>query len=331
MGGRFRYARALAAAVAVMFVAEVALRVAGGALPEPLTWYNHFAQAKAHQLEVARAHHRSYDIVFVGDSSTERGLDPDRFTERDECQRSAYNAAIPGATPDELEPWVTKIVVPRVHPTSVVFGVTSRFLNDAADTGGSFAKSLAMRSGLLGRIDRWAHRNIALVRYRRSFTDGEELRRTIDELLPGRKPDEPWNDLRPNGFAPIGHQVRYGVGEFRDAGEHGVLRDYEVSDHKLASLRRVVTSLQEAGIDVVFARLPVSDDWIGLHPHGASDVAKFDRALGDIASALDVEIVDLTSVAPGARHELFRDTIHLSDAGTELVTDELALVLGERC
>jgi len=65
--------------------------------------------------------------------------------------------------------------------------------------------------------------------------------------------------------------------------------------------------------------VPVTDDYVGLHPRGADDMATYTAAIDALAAASGSEVL-----RPGRWPEdLFSDPLHLNRAGVERLTAEL--------
>ena len=70
-------------------------------------------------------------VVFMGSSMMNAGIDPEAFHEGRSDPRPPFLAAINGSDPRMDEVWLRYVAVPRLKPSTVVIGLTSRDFNDA--------------------------------------------------------------------------------------------------------------------------------------------------------------------------------------------------------
>jgi hypothetical protein len=73
--------------------------------------------------------------------------------------------------------------------------------------------------------------------------------------------------------------------------------------------------------------LPVTADYVSLHPNGRADHDAFLAAVRDVTARAGVPLIDLHDAAPGP--EVFADTHHLNAAGTAWLSATLARRLGD--
>ena len=134
----------LAGIVLVVVLAELAARVVLTSTPEAIRWYDEAAQLKIEQMdEVERT-----DVVFAGTSMAWQAFVPSVYDEA--TGTTSYNAGLNGGTPDVMERWLLEEVVHRLHPTTVVWGLSS--LDLAPNYGDRqrevYDNALATRTGL---------------------------------------------------------------------------------------------------------------------------------------------------------------------------------------
>jgi hypothetical protein len=70
------------------------------------------------------------DVVFLGSSMVDVGIDPETFVENSDWAEVAYNAALSSASLGLIEVWANEVVFPLLQPRVVVIGISSRELND---------------------------------------------------------------------------------------------------------------------------------------------------------------------------------------------------------
>jgi hypothetical protein len=329
----------LAALVAVILLAELAVRIGAGQLPSPMTWSTPEAQHKADQLSGwARRYHRAEVVVF-GASMADNGFDPTVIDASLARVGAAYNASLVGTSLDSIALWATRFVVPKLHPRVVVLGVSPVELNpnvpgeQAAITAFRNAPSARYATGreslldkgnrLLGDVS-WLFRYRTVLRSPSQWTAGRsngaagvatvnDPALTADGMnLTGR--DTPYGTFLGK---PVPSAVR--LGQY----EGDLFHRFVVGTAQTAALAQFVLDLRRAGSEVVIVDLPLTADAEGYLPHGASDVAATASALQRVASAAGARFVP-TGIWPTS---LFADPGHLNGRGAAALTAQVLPVI----
>lgn len=307
----------------VVVGAELAARALSPYLPEPLVWPDETTQAKVAQMDDRRC----ADVVVVGSSTARDALVPSVL--EDELGVRAYNASLDAATPELLGRWFDDEVAPRLDPTTVVVALTSADLNDNSAAGRSavesYDASVMGRDDVVGRIGRFFTEHSALVRHRSQLRRPEELWKALGRARRGeRTPDLDGAGLiGADGEGRSRRNLTYdGSSVAASFAAEQLLDDYAVGGPQLESLRALVGRLRADGTAVVIVLLPVTDDFVDLHPHD-DDVARFVEAVHD----LGVPVVDRH--AAGYDDALFADTHHLNAAGSDRLSREVAAALDD--
>ena len=81
----------------------------------------------------------------------------------------------------------------------------------------------------------------------------------------------------------------------------------------------LVATLGEAGVEVVLVTLPVTDDFVALHPDGEADYAEYRAAMAQLADSAGIPFHDLSDAS-----DSFADTHHVNGEGAVAVTESLA-------
>jgi hypothetical protein len=174
-------------------------------------------------------------------------------------------------------------------------------------------------------VQRWFTRNLALVRQRPALRSPDVVGHALSLWRAGRRAERPDAAGIPDLLAGDGHGLSRRDLEYR--GGSGVqafvrrelLNDFDIGGRQVAALRSTVEHLRAAGVDVALLPLPVTDDYVSLHPGGAADQAAFRRALDAVAGAADVAVLATPELPVSA----FADTHHLNGSGA----DELSAAL----
>ena len=314
----------MAALLALIFIVafELALRAAEDQLPPIERWPTSQISAKMDQMEQLLSDGEQIDVVFVGSSVVEEGIDPVTFNSV--SNRTAYNAALGAASMRSLEGFVTEVVVPLTQPDTIVIGVTARDLNDRGISQADFFDRLSGSHGMLMArtpqnplewVENWLFRHLAIFRLRPLLRDPARLFAAASGT-----DDQPELDSPEPG--PFGSDRTYEGEPYDNSAAWGQpwvarqVNNFSMGGTELESLRRLLSEMREEGVRVVVVNMPVSDDFADYLPDPSRDMATFDRLLETTAREYDatyLDAQDLFSV------EDFRDPAHLKpDAAAEL-------------
>lgn len=328
----------LLALVVVVAGAEVGARALAARLPEPSPWADQAQAVKAAQMDRLADEEGCVDLVVAGDSMARDGFDPDAFTEADDGRRRAYNASLDAAGPGLLRPWLLDQVVPRLRPATVVLAVSSIDLNrNGAATGAAvdaYTSSLAGRTDLLGRLDRWASDHVALVAHRRALRDPQVVldaltdeasptttavdasgRPVLPGVLGGAGQGLSRRDLRSSGAGPSAAFTRQ------------LLADYELGAEPATVIIELIEQLRAEDVSVALLVLPVTDGFAELHPNGRADLDAARQIVVEAAEATGAPLVDLLDA--GWPDDAFADTHHLNGTGADRLSRSLPGLLDE--
>jgi hypothetical protein len=330
---RRRLGRVLAALLAILGLAEAAVRALEPYLPAPEVWADEATAVKVAQLDRIEGG-GCVDVVFAGSSMTRDALDPGVFHDADATGRRAYNAALDAASPEMIQQWLTDQVVPRAHPALIVIGLASFDLNDNAGITAAaldaYTAAPYSARGASNEVQRWFTRNLALVRQRPALRSPEAVGHALSLWRDGHRAERPDAAGLPDLLAADGHGLSRRDLEYR--GGSGVeafvrrelLNDFDIGGRQVEALRATVEHLRAAGVDVALLPLPVTDDYVSLHPGGVADQAAFRRALDAVAEATGVPVLD----APELPVAAFADTHHLNGSGADELSAALPELLG---
>src|SRR5262249_7010790 len=99
-----------------------------------------------------------------------------------------------------------------------------------------------------------------------------------------------------------------------------LLNDYQPDPGLLSSEAELIRALRADGIDVALVVLPVTDDYLALHPGGAP---QFDSFLGDVRRLATDTSTPLLDLHAGRPVDQFADTHHLNGSGADALTRQL--------
>ncbi len=304
--GRVRELGIVAATLVLTLLgAELGVRILGDRLPDPSPWPSLESQVKATLLEAAPSR---VDLVAVGDSTMEGGVDPGRLRARFGIE--AFNAAIPFSTPLAMEPWLEDVVLSRLHPRTVVIGL-------GFDPPQTTAETDPLRRALAENPDEGVWQVLArhseLVRRRRQLRDWPETLRALRAVESGTWTVEGFQ----TGYA---RRTIRSLNRVQDPAQRASV---PMSDDNAASLARLVRYLTREGISVVVVMEPIRCPTEACRA-GVVD-SPFHRQVSDTARRLGVGFVDTNVERWGP--EWFVDDLHLTEAGVERFTDVIAQVV----
>jgi hypothetical protein len=328
---------ALGVLVVLLVLAEVGTRVLAPHLPEPELWADTSTATKVAQMDALHETQGCVDVVFAGNSMTRDGIDPAVFTAADPGGRTAYNAALDAATPALIAQWIPDEVEPRLQPDTVVIGLTSFDFNEGANLTASaldaYESAPETRTDLFGRMEQPFLDHLALFRHRVELRDPETVWNSLRRLRTGEETEHPDPAGLPGVLGPAGQGlsrrdlVYGGSAVAQQLVLDQLLNDYEPSDSQAEALRSLVHDLEEQGTQVVLLLLPVTDDYLALHPNGAADYDEFAAQVEQIGEQAGVTVVDAHDWAP--EESMFADTHHLNASGSGSFSEALPALLPE--
>src|SRR3546814_12307906 len=127
-GPRRRLGRVLLAALAVLVVAEVGVRLVEDRLPPPPDWYSPEYGVKERQLRDLAAEGGA-SVALLGSSVIDVAVDPAGLDGPVTADRPAYNAGLIGANLEMVDVWSEHVVEPALAPDVAVIAISSRDVN----------------------------------------------------------------------------------------------------------------------------------------------------------------------------------------------------------
>lgn len=324
------YRRTALAAVLLVVAAEVFLRVVPVGRVEPQVWPTAEYQRKVDDMDSRTATDEN-DVVFVGSSVVDVGIDPVIVDAARHSTIRSYNAALADSSGRIIDSWTRNVVVPKLHPSVVVIGVSSRDVNsrspDLASVERSYADAPAVRERLHKEsisdvIERKASDWSYIVRYR------TELRQPVSAIrgaTPGTFVD---SKPGPQGFERAALEHSYTLA--KDALPR--LRSKSLVNFdargEMDAIGSLVRWLTDQDIRVLVVNVPVTEDYVSTHPNGNADYERYQEQLSAMAAESGAAFVD-----PGVwETTYFAEPLHLNGAGAQrlsgLVAQELATLTG---
>jgi hypothetical protein len=331
-------------ALVLLLLAELGVRAIADHLPPPTTGDTQELVQKKAQME-GRAANGPTQVVFLGNSTMDAGVDAASFASTSIEFDAAYNAALLGIPLDTQSRWYGEVVDPVLGADVVVLGMNPVDVlqsyysdNELAVVNASFqARFREIEEGPAASLNRSAYDHSYLYRYRGSLRAPSHIVDATRATITGEEVSGIWS--RPAGFfdeniAPDGSILVYRerVMDPADAVSAKLLRDLSRTlDSELRESRidRLLDQVEAAGHDPVVVVPPVSLPVLadaGLDTERWRDVA---GQIAEVANEAGVPVIDLTNADyPPA---LFSDPIHLNAAGSERFSFDLAQAIDEHC
>jgi hypothetical protein len=297
----------------VVVLAEVAARLVMAQTTDAIRWYDATAQLKVEQMEELGG----VEVVFAGTSMAQQAFVPSVFDEA--TGTKSWNAGLAGGTPEVMSPWLLEEVVPRLQPSTVVWGLSSFDLAPAYGPAQAevYEEALETRDGWLAAADRAVSSGSVLVRNR-------AVLRSLDALAGAAAHERGVAHAeaeRITGADGERTEQTADVGEQRGRIVAARLANFTPHPDDLDLIATTVRSLEADGIDVVLVQLPVPDRFRDAHPNGNADHALVGPALAELAAELDVRFLQLLDAAASPD---FVDFTHLDASSAAELSRSLA-------
>lgn len=310
-------------ALVVLLLAEAAVRVIEPRLPEPPDWFSPSAARLVREMDAFAATgdrttgSTRLGTAIAGSSMAGRDLLPEYVVDEDWYPSRSVALAGGGQTTVQ-ERWLLEEVQPRVDPATVLWGISSLDFNAArrADTIGRYDAARATRTGFFGAADRTLADVSALARNRAALRDPYLMSQVLtgtdeSDALPDRRGEQAITFARGYRDLPAAKLARLRAEEAAFAREVQ-LRDFRIGRAEVDAYRRTIRHLRATTDHTAVIILPVTQQYIDAHPHGARDYDRWVRVVTRIAREERVPILDETHAMPEAA---FRDLEHLGLAG----------------
>ena len=324
-----RWVTILVTALAVLLVAEVAVRASASSLPTPRLWSGPEMPVKEEQM-AALGSEGGASVVFMGSSTMDAAADPSAF-ELQGADRPSYNASSGAGSMRMIDLWGRLEVLPALEPDVVVLGVVSRELNpndaEQALNERNFLASKAVQRRLgtepiLEQTERQAADVSSLVEYRSVLRQPRRVRDTLrtGEFRSGEFGEIIADDGQYEGF--LQHEIG-DADESQAKVAQTVLRDFEIGTAQVQTLRGLLQELTDRGIRVIVVNMPVSRSYVDAHPNGETGYLEAVTVVEQEASRVGARFVD---IGPWP-DELMADAGHVNADGVARFTAELEPVI----
>lgn len=317
--------------VGLLLTAELLLRLPAVTnrlpAPEPTLWHAELIETKLNYLQTFAAE-RGIDVLIIGNSTMQAGLDPAIF----DAARGVESTAVPGsfnASIEGIPPYGSRlfldIFLRYTQPDVIVYGLTPQDLNGnspwAADITDRVRRSpMALaeaRRGLKGQLLAFFLDHSALFRYRLV------LYRLLLADPSIRQGQYVYFDER--GYHPLSASLADISPDRRGHfyNRAGVL-NYDTKGLQSDSLRQLIEQINGAGISLILVNMPLANDYYGNFDNPQNDYVLYLDTLSAIAQEYDLPLIDLEKENDRFTDEHFADFNHLNRSGAERLSRILA-------
>jgi hypothetical protein len=324
--GTHRLRTLLIGIIVVLVAAELGTRAIASGLPAPLQWQSYETQRKVQEIdELSR--HGGADIVFLGSSLTDVGVEPAVIDHQIGGGITSYNAGLASSVPRLDAAWAESIVIPKLHPKMLVLGLgaydlggeggpdRTAFLNAFLNSSG--AKHAMGKEDPIQAANYWIGQYSALWDHKYQLRDpATVLRAVVRHPQPVDTSTLEANDVDALGretadqYAPFSNQARIDVS------------DWTLGTKDPAALRQLIAYATKRHITVVLVNMPVTNQSVDRMPPGTYNTYKL--ALLKIGASTGTKVLDFDTIRSTS---YFLDDIHLNHAGVTLFSTRLGTAL----
>lgn len=339
---RPRAVRAALIALSVVLLAELFTRAIASELLPPESNGAGEVALKADQLE-RLAEAGGVDLLVIGDSMVDAGIDPAAVAAEVPALPRSYNAALRGARLPTQRLWLTEVVLPRVRPRLVLHGVSPTVVSNLGvsptdvDVFDTMLNNNVrqLNRDFWGELESIAAERSYLVRYRPSLRSPtivwnatrNKVTGTSSNLTVDRGP-EYWTRITTS----TGQNNEYFLGVAKPEALTGlfpvITKLLEGSLH-FETLDRLFALYEAEHLPVILVVPPVAVD---LLRQGGVDPARWQAAADQIvARGKEHGIVVLDFVDRGYGSEDFYDLFHLNARGSKKFSADLGDAVAAQC
>jgi hypothetical protein len=301
----------LAGFLVVFLGAELAVRVVGNQLPEPLRYFSGHAQIFVHDMDTLRDAGVESELTFVGTSMVRRDVDANQL-EPLVGMKWVHNLALPGAQTPVVERWLLEEVLPRIHPKRVVWGISSLDFNAGRPDHviDEYNAARQTKQGFYAELDRMMELS-ALSEHREALRDPLSVQRVVEGNGRSYKETRKLQDraVWKLGYPPsTPQQIERGRANHLRTVRDKQLANFRIGTQEMRAYLDTLRELRRQGIDAAVVLMPVTTGYIDAHPHGAADFNAWKAVVTEAARSVGVPVVDLSNAMPD---DAFRDYEHL--------------------
>jgi hypothetical protein len=310
--------------VIFLALAELGTRAIASHLPAPLQWDTYETQAKVAQID-ALAKQGGAQVVYLGSSTIDVGVDPTMVDAQLGGHVRSYNAGLESAIPRLTAKWAEYVVIPKLHPKVIVIGLSSYDLGAEdpgrtgfydAYVGSAGAQQVMGTADPIQEVDYWLGQHSSLWFHKYQLRDPETVWRAIEGKAPAVDPSAA--ALTAQGRQTADQHLPYQDLTTVD------LKGWRLGTKDTSALRGLISFAHHRGIKVVLVDMPVAPQFVAAMPHGAASYETFNNELAAIGRQTSSTVLFYQRVTSDS---LFFNNIHLNHTGAELFSARLGAAL----
>jgi len=296
--------------------------------PEPLLWPAMPVTAK---MEYFRAFEteRGIDVLFVGNSAMQNGLNPEVFdsarSHNHESEPGSFNAAIEGFPPSAMLMFL-KIYLRYSSPKTIFYGLLPVDLNDnnpwAREATDKVKHSPLVQAEC--KCSLRGHLIEALLEYSYLYRYREVLYRML--ITGGQPPKVPPIAFDKRGYHSAMRRLSDISAEDREQFyNNAAVVGYSPEGAELESLQELITFVNDNDIDLILVNMPLADDFYNNFD-SPKHYQSYLTIINDIASEFGIPVIDLENLPSpvGFEDQHFSDFTHLNRLGADKLSRLLA-------
>jgi hypothetical protein len=310
-----RWLKLLAIVIVLVLIAELLTRLIDSHLPAPLQWDTYETQRKVQQID-ALAQKGGADMVYVGSSIVDVGIDPATVDRQFGRRVTSYNAGLVSSIPRMTTDWTEDVVVPKLHPKVVVLGLSSYDLGAEDPNRTVFLNSYLASSGArqvmhtndpIQNVNQWLGQHSALWFHKAQLRDPATVLHALEGHTPAQDPEAA--AVAPDGRQTLGQYTRYNPNISVD------LQGWRLGSKDIDAVRQLIAFDSARHITTVLVDMPVTKQLVDQMPHGESSYRVFTNEVAAIGSATHSPVLNDADIRDQA---LFYSDVHLNHTGAEL-------------
>ncbi len=319
-----RWRQLLVAVVLFLVVAELCTRLIASHLETPLQWDTYETQRKVQQID-ALSQHGGADVVFLGSSIVDDGLEPQVIDQQLGSGVLSYNAGLTASIPRMTLKWAQYVVIPKLHPKVIVLGLDAYDFG-AEDpnrtsvynlyVGSSGARQAMGTDDPIQAADRWLGQVSSLWFHKYQLRDPAAVLHAIE----GHPAPV---DIGAADVDALGRQTEDQFFHWTNAATVTV-NGWSLGSQDVDAVKQLISLAQAHHIQVVLVNMPATKEFVAEMPHGQTTYQIFNNEVSSLGRQTGSPVLNYQSVS---NHALFKDNIHLNYEGTELVSARLGVAL----
>jgi hypothetical protein len=323
--------------IVLILLVEIVLRIPAVnnrlPAPEPTLWPSSLTQVKLDYLK-SFEENRGIDILFIGNSTTQAGIDPQSFDlargKSDENGSGSFNGSLEGLPPFGVLIFL-EIYLRYTNPDIIIYGISPQDLNSNSPWAHDVSERVKRSPMALAEAQRGSKGKIIAALLHNSYL--YRYRFVLHQLLLSGKLSKTETNIYfdDRGYHPINRRLS-DVDEVTKASFYnraGVM-NYSTKGEQLSSLRSLLKFCDDYGIPIILVNMPLAVDYFGNFD-SLSDYDTYSSTVYELVGEWWVPYWDIGNfyIDNGFEDHHFADFNHLNKSGAQKLSQILADLLEE--